>query len=170
MTNLVLRWGSQERPRIAGVLWIAAMLSILVGLQSSRQGILLVPPFAATLTILLYLPEVSIAQPVAVVAGCTAGAAIGTLLQIWLGFGAATAALGALVALVVLPLLRIYHPPGVALAMYPALLHPGLWFALRLVLPFTLAAVLSASLLSRCVPGWPRYPRIPDGGRQRRAS
>lgn len=165
MRQRALRWGSRQRPPIPGVLWIAAMLFVLVWLQGREQGILLVPPFAATLTILLYLPEVSIAQPVAVVAGCTAGAAIGTMLQLWLGVGATTAALGAVVALTVLPLLRIYHPPGVALAMYPALLHPGIWFAVRLVLPFTLAAVLSASLLSRWVPGWPAYPWQPASER-----
>lgn len=169
MQQLALRWGSRQRPPIPGVLWVAAMLFLLVWLQGRQQGILLVPPFAATLTILLYLPEVSIAQPVAVVAGCTAGAAIGTVLQVCLGVGATTAAVGAVAALIVLPLLRIYHPPGVALAMYPALLHPGIWFALRVVLPFTLAAVLSASLLSHWVPGWPDYSRQPACGRSRQA-
>lgn len=151
--------GSGHRLQITGALWVGGMLFVLVWLQGRQQEVLLVPPFAATLTILLYLPEVSIAQPVPIVAGCTAGAALGTLLRVLLGFGTGTAALAALTALVVLPLLRIYHPPGIALAMYPALLHPGIWFAARLVLPFTLVAVLSAALLSRCVPGWPRYPR-----------
>ena len=86
---------------------------------------MLVPPFAATKTILLYLPDVSIAQPFAIVVGSTVGTAIGTLLSVLFGFGAATAALAALAALIVLPLLRAYHPPGVALALYPALLHPA---------------------------------------------
>ncbi|HEY4114391.1 MAG TPA: hypothetical protein VGM17_10065, partial [Rhizomicrobium sp.] len=64
----------------------------------------------------------------------------------------------ALTALIVLPLVRAYHPPGVALAMYPALLHPGLWFAVQVVLPFTLAAVISAAVMSRLLHSWPRYP------------
>jgi hypothetical protein len=48
----------------------------------------------------------------------------------------------------VLPLLRAYHPPGVALAMYPPLLHPGVWFAVQVVLPFALVAVISTALMS----------------------
>jgi CBS domain-containing membrane protein len=42
--------------------------------------------------------------------------------------------------------------------MYPALLHPGLWFAVQVVLPFTLAAVISAAVMSRLLRSWPRYP------------
>jgi CBS domain-containing membrane protein len=64
----------------------------------------------------------------------------------------------ALAALLLLPLLRAYHPLSVALAMYPALLHPGFWFAVQAVLPFTLTAVLSAALMSRLLRSWPRYP------------
>jgi hypothetical protein len=66
--------------------------------------------------------------------------------------------LAALAALIVLPLLRAYHPPGAALAMCPALLHPGLWFAVQVVLPFTLVAVISAALMSRLLRNWPQYP------------
>jgi hypothetical protein len=53
------------------------------------------------------------------------------------------ALLAALTAVIMLPLLRVFHPPGVALAMCPALLHSGTWFAILVVLPFTLAAVIS---------------------------
>ena len=56
-------------------------------------------------------------------------------------------------------LIRAYHPPGVALAMYPVLLHPGHWFPLSVVLPFTLVAVGSAALVSRLVREWPVYPK-----------
>jgi hypothetical protein len=38
------------------------------------------------------------------------------------------------------------NPPGVALAMYPLLLHPGHWFPLSVVLPFTVIATGSAAL------------------------
>jgi CBS-domain-containing membrane protein len=158
LARIVTSWGTPHRPTLSGVLWIAVLLFGLAWLQRRHGGILLVPPFAATMTILLYLPDVSIAQPFAIVVGSTVGAAIGTLLSVLFGFGAGTAALAAIAALIVLPLLRVYHPPGVALALYPALLHPGTWFAVQVVLPFTIVAVVSASVLSRLLRGWPRYP------------
>lgn len=42
--------------------------------------------------------------------------------------------------------------------MYPALLHPGAWFAVYIVLPVTLVAVISAALMSRVLRRRPRYP------------
>jgi hypothetical protein len=42
--------------------------------------------------------------------------------------------------------------------MCPALLHSGAWFAIQVVLPFTLSAVISRAVLSRLVSNWPRYP------------
>jgi CBS-domain-containing membrane protein len=56
-------------------------------------------------------------------------------------------------------LIHAYHPPGVALAMYPLLLRPGHWFPLEVVLPFTVAAVGSAAVLSRMVKSWHTYPK-----------
>ena len=158
LDRLVARWGASRRPDLAGCLWMAALLGALAWLDLRHGGVFLVPPFAATMTILLYLPDVAIAQPFAIVVGSTLGAAIGTVLSLVFGFGPAIAMVAALTALIVLPLLRAYHPPGVALAMYPALLHPGLWFAVQVVLPFTLVAVITAALMSRLLRSWPRYP------------
>jgi CBS-domain-containing membrane protein len=93
-----------------------------------------------------------------VVCGSLFGAAIGTVLSVLLGFGPGVALLAALTAMIMLPLLRVFHPPGVALAMCPALLHCGAWFAILVVLPFALAAVISCAVLSRFVSSWPRYP------------
>ena len=157
--RMLARWGAALPWNLSTALWIAAMLTALAWLGRSEQLALLIPPFAATLTIIAYLPEVAIAQPLAVVCGSVGGAAIGTGLTLLLGFGPEVAVLAALAAMIALPLLRIFHPPGVALAMYPALLHPGAVFPLEVVLPFALAAVLSASLLSRLLPRFPRYPR-----------
>ena len=92
------------------------------------------------------------------VCGSLLGAAIGTVLSALLGYGPGVALLAALTAMIMLPLLRVFHPPGVALAMCPALLHSGAWFAILVVLPFTLAAVISCAVLSRLVSSWPRYP------------
>lgn len=43
-------------------------------------------------------------------------------------------------------------------AMVPLLVHPGKWFPLVVVLPFTVIAVCSAAVLSRLVERWPSYP------------
>jgi CBS domain-containing membrane protein len=151
-------WGTSQRPTLAGVLWMAGLLGVLVWLSGLHDRIFLVPPFAVTLTTLLYLPNAASAQPFAVIVGSTTGAAIGTLLSLLLGFGPGVAMLAALASLVVLPLLRAYHPPGIALAMFPPLLHPSWWFAVQAVLPFTLAAVVSAAVMSRLLRSWPLYP------------
>jgi CBS domain-containing membrane protein len=137
---------------------MAVLLSALTWLDLRGGGIFLVPTFAATMTTLLYLPSISIAQPLPVVVGSVLGATIGTVLSMFLGFGPGVAMAAALTALIALPLLRVFHPPGIALAMYPALLHPGPWFAVEVVLPFTLAAVISSAVMSRLLSSWPRYP------------
>jgi CBS-domain-containing membrane protein len=156
--RIITHWGTRHRPTVLGCLWMAVLLGALAWLDLRRGGIFLVPPFAATMTILLYLPDVSIAQPFTIIFGSAFGAAIGTVLSLFLGFGPGVAMVAAITALIALPLLRAYHPPGVALAMYPPLLHPGLWFAIQVVLPFTLVAVISAALMSRLLRRWPQYP------------
>ena len=155
---VVYTWGTHSRPNLAQYAWIVLMFGVLAGLEHNRIGLFLVPPFGATLTILLMLPDASVAQPYAVVAGSVAGAAAGTLLSLF-ARGPAMAIVAAVLAFGVMNLLRAYHPPGVALAMYPLLLHPGLWFPLGVVLPFTLAAAGSAAMMSRLVTAWPTYPR-----------
>ena len=67
-------------PATAGSVWMAVLLGALVWLDLRRGGIFLVPPFAATMTILVYLPDVAVAQPFAIVFGSTLGAATGTVL------------------------------------------------------------------------------------------
>ncbi len=142
------------------ILWALSLLVLLALADQSlhRLAVYLVPPFAATLSILLYLPQQAVAQPLPVVAGSTLGAASGTLLALAV-HGPMAAALIAGLLLWGLPRLGIYHPPAIALSMYPLLLHPGHWFPVIVVLPFTLVAVFSHSLLSSAVPSWIRYPR-----------
>jgi CBS-domain-containing membrane protein len=159
MLGRMLRsWCTLHRPAILGCLWMAVLLGSLTWLDFRDGGIFVFPAFAATLTILVYQPNVSIAEPIAVVCGSLLGATIGAVLSVLVGFGPGVALLAALTAMIMLPLLRVFHPPGVALAMCPALLHCGAWFAILVVLPFTLAAVISCAVLSRLVSSWPRYP------------
>lgn len=135
-TSFARRW--------LGVLWMTALLGALAWLGASRNAMFLVPPFGATLAILLYLPDAPIARPRAVIVGSLLGASLGTLLAALLGAGPLTAVLAALSSALVLTGSRTFHPPGVALAMYPALLHTGVGFPLEVVLPFTLIAILTA--------------------------
>jgi hypothetical protein len=39
--------------RLGGYLWVAAMFGVLAALEANRIGVFLVPPFGATLTILM---------------------------------------------------------------------------------------------------------------------
>lgn len=146
---------------VLGVVWMAVLLGGLAALQGNRLGTFLVPPFAATLTIVLLLPDVGLAQPLAVVAGSTLGAGVGTVAALAVGHDLWLAVLCPLVTIVVQLALGVYHPPGVALSIYPVLLRPGPWFPLETVLPFTLVAVGSAAALSRALGAWPTYPRRP---------
>lgn len=131
---------------------MTVLLGALAWLGASMDGLFLVPPFGATLAILLYLPDVEIAKPRSVICGSVVGAAIGTALTALLGADASTAVVAALAAALVLTAFRVFHPPGIALAMYPALLHPGWGFPFEVVLPFTLVAVISAPLVRRRMP------------------
>jgi len=156
--RIVTQWGTRSSLTWAGLLWIAVILFALVSLDVDHLGLFLVPPFAATLTIVLLLPDVGVAQPYAVVVGSTVGSTIGTVVSFF-GRGPLFAAIAALLALGIVTSIHAYHPPGVALALYPVLLHPGVWFPVEVVLPFALFAVSSASLCSRLFPTWPTYPR-----------
>ncbi len=162
--RIVRRWGTRSQLNIAEYLWILSMFGILAMLEDNRIGLYLIPPFGATLTILLDLPDAPVAQPYALVVGSVVGASIGTLLSLF-SRGAVMAIVAAVMAFGIVNLIHAYHPPGVALAMYPLLLNPGHWFPLAVVLPFALIATGSAALLSRLVERWPAYPKPLKGSR-----
>ena len=162
--RIVRCWGTKSNLSVAEGLWILSMFGVLACLEDIRIGLFLIPPFGATLTILLVLPEAQVAQPYALVAGSVVGASVGTLLSLF-SHGSLMAILAAVLAFGIMNLIHSYHPPGIALAMYPLLLHPGHWFPLIVVLPFTLTAAGSAALLSRLVEKWPAYPNPLRDGR-----
>lgn len=140
-------------------IWFATVLGGFAWLDGAGHPLTayLVPPFAATLSIILLLPRQPVARPAAIVLGSTLGAGMGTLAGLAV-HGPLFAALVAVLAFVALSRLGLYHPPALALSMYPLLLRPGPWFALAAVLPFTLVAVGTAVVLSRVVEAWPAYP------------
>jgi hypothetical protein len=65
--RLLRSWCTLHRPDMLGCLWMAVLLGSLTGLDFRDGGFFLIPPFTATLAILVYQPNVSIAQPIAVV-------------------------------------------------------------------------------------------------------
>ena len=126
-STIVQCWGTKPSLRISGYLWVAAMFGLLAILEANQIGVFLVPPFAATLTILVSLPDAPVAQPYALITGSVCGAAVGTGASC-IGRGIGMAVLAMIAAFVVISLIHAYHPPGVALASIPVLLHPGHWF------------------------------------------
>ena len=138
------------------------MFGVLAFLEFNKIGLYLVPPFGATLYILVLLSDAPIAQPYALIVGSVVGASIGTLLSLF-ATGLGMAVLAAIIACLVISLMHAFHPPAVALAMYPLLFHPGNWFPLVVVLPFTVIAVCSAAILSRLIDEWPAYPKPLQG-------
>ncbi len=156
--KMVRSWGTTSQLDWSHFLWIVVMFGILGALETNRIGLFLIPPFGATLSILLGIPEAAVAQPYPVVVGSVAGAGVGTILSLF-SHGDVMAIVAAVIAFGLVNLIHAYHPPGVALAMYPLLLRPGPWFPLAVVLPFTVATVGSAAVLSRMVKSWHAYPK-----------
>jgi CBS-domain-containing membrane protein len=161
--HVVRSWGTKSRLNLVEYVWILSMFGLLAGLEDYRFGLYLIPPFGATLSILLGLPEAPVAQPYALVAGSVVGATVGAVLGLF-ARGSLMAILAAVLAFGIINLIHAYHPPGVALAMYPVLLHPSHWFPLTVVLPFTVIASGSAALLSKLIDEWPAYPKSLKSG------
>ena len=154
-STVVRCWGTRPRLRPSGYLWVAAMFAVLAVLEANRIGVFLVPPFGATLTILMLLPDAPVAQPYALIAGSVCGAAVGTV------FGQRSRNGGARHDRCVYrhqPDSRLSSSSS-RLASIPVLLHTGHWFPLLVVLPFTAAAVGSAAAMSKWLPGRPVYPK-----------
>ena len=88
------------------------------------------------------------------IVGSVCGAAVGMRIS-FLGSGLVMAVFAMIAAFVVISLIHAYHPPGVALASIPVLLHPGYWFPPLVVLPFTVITVGSEAAMSKWLRGWP---------------
>ncbi len=157
-SRIVRSWGTEPTFNLAGHLWVVCMFGVLAVLEANKIGLYLVPPFGATLSILLLLPEAAIAQPYALIVGSVASASVGSLIGMF-DRGLGMAVFAAIVAFGVMSLIHAFHPPGIALALYPILLHTGHWFPLVIVLPFTVLAVGSAAVLSKLIDKWPAYPK-----------
>ncbi|MEM3857741.1 MAG: HPP family protein [Thermoprotei archaeon] len=140
-------------------LWLFTVL-LPFALASGNAAIYLFPPFAATATIILFIPSANLAQPYPVIVGSTIGATLGDALSLF-EHGPIWAALAAALSAFVMNAVKAYHPPGVALSLYPLLLRPPVSFPLTTVLPFTLLVTFSSAGLSRLLDRWPKYPSRP---------
>src|SRR6201987_5740844 len=110
LCSIVVRcWGTRPTLRLGGYLWVAAMFGLLAALEANRIGVFLVPPFGATLTILMLLPETPVAQPYALIVGSVCGAAVGTGISFF-GSGLVMAVVAMIAAFVVISLIHAYHP------------------------------------------------------------
>jgi CBS-domain-containing membrane protein len=85
LRTIVTSWGTEPKLSlpIHSYVWAVSMFGILAFLEFNKIGLYLVPPFAATLSILLLLPDAPIAQPYALIVGSVVGASIGTLLALF---------------------------------------------------------------------------------------
>ena len=155
--SMVESWGTKAKFSLPAYLWYLFIIALLALLTKIHSGAYLVPPFLATLSLIHLLPDAPISQPYAVIVGSVAGTGVGVLMTFF-GYGPFFAGASAAIAFIAIHWLRAYHPPGVALALYPALLHVPRLFPFQVVLPFTLVAVGSAALFSRLSPHWPKYP------------
>jgi hypothetical protein len=61
--RIVRSWGTKSRLNIAEYLWILSMFGVLAGLENNQIGLYLIPPFGATLTILIDLPQARSRNP-----------------------------------------------------------------------------------------------------------
>jgi hypothetical protein len=60
-SRIVYSWGTKCRLTLAQYIWILSMFGLLAFLNDHRLELYLSPPFGATLTILLGLPEAQVA-------------------------------------------------------------------------------------------------------------
>src|ERR1700741_2880360 len=79
LRTIITSWGTEPKRSlpIQSYVWALSMFGILAFLEFNKIGLYLVPPFAATLSILLLLPEAPVAQPYALIVGSVVGASIG---------------------------------------------------------------------------------------------
>src|SRR5882724_10351958 len=125
-STVVRCWGTRPTLRLSGYLWVAAMFRCAGGPGGE-------PDWSISGATFRGHPDDS-----HVVAGCTGRSTI--CIDCWLGlrgcrgtgisfFGSdlGMAVLAMIAAFIVISLIHAYHPPAVALASIPVLLHPGHW-------------------------------------------
>lgn len=138
-STIVRCWGTRPNLHVSGYLWVTAMFGVLAFLEANRIGIFLVPPFGATLTILMLLPDAAVAQPYALIAGSVGGAAVGTGVSFF-GRGVALSVLAMIVAFLV------FSP------CTPIILRESRWHRFRCC---CIPAIGSPLWLCFLLPSWP---------------
>lgn len=155
----VFRSGQPRLPwrrLVPAVLGIVVLVGLLGVVGRADDHIALFLGFAPSCVLVFLLPEAPVSQPVPVIGGCLTSACVGIIAAYTVPFTWWTAALTAGAATLVMALLRIIHPPAVAMAVI-ALSESADW--LFLVRPALIASVLivGAALLWHRIFGV-RYP------------
>jgi hypothetical protein len=112
MLRTLRSWGTESRLNIAEYFWILSMFGLLPCLDD-RMGLYLIPPFGATLTILIGLPEAQGAQPMpgsqVLLSELPSERYSPVFARIRDGHPCSSRSFG------IINLIHAYHPPGVAL-------------------------------------------------------
>lgn len=144
------------RRLLPAVIGIALLVGLLGLIGRADDHIALFLGFAPSCLLVFLLPEAPVSQPTAVIGGCVTSAFVGVVAAYLLPFTWWTAALTAAVATLAMALLRIIHPPAVAMAVIALSESADWWFVLQ---PALLASgvIVVAALVWHRVTGV-RYP------------
>lgn len=152
----------QTRPHVASALvaGIGGGLAIAaLALMTHQSGLLLLmAPFGASCVLLFALPQSPLSQPANVIGGHLLSAAIGLTLRALLPDSWWTVGLAVGLAIALMGLLRVTHPPAGADPIVVFVADPGFEFLLTPVLAGSLALVAMATVFHRGQGG--SYPNL----------
>ncbi|MFB7666013.1 HPP family protein [Kitasatospora sp. NPDC056138] len=135
-----------------------AVLLLLVAAGALLHQPMLIPPLAASATLVHSSPTLPLSQPRSVIGGHFLGALTGFAVLAGLGHSAWAAALAGGLALAVMMITRTPHSPATATAVIVVLQAPPAPRFLILLAAATVLLVLAGVAAARARPGAPAYP------------
>jgi CBS-domain-containing membrane protein len=138
--------------------WAKAALGALAGLGvvalagEASGATLLMAPLGASAMLLFGFPASPLSQPAPVIGGHLVAALVGLLFDHLLPAGWWSMAAAVAVAIAVMGILRLSHPPAAANPLVVMMAHPGWDFLLAPVLIGSIALVVIAVLIHRLPP------------------
>jgi CBS-domain-containing membrane protein len=146
---------------------IGALAAIgVVALASEASGaVLLIAPMGATAMLLFGFPASHLSQPAPVVGGHVVATLVGLLFDTLLPSGWWSMAAAVAVAIALLGVARLAHPPAAADPLVVMMIHPGWGFVVMPVLVGSVILVLAAVAIHRLPPRTVVYPLpVPQPG------
>lgn len=138
-----------------GGLVAIALVAIMAELAGSLAPI---APLAASCVLVFAAPESPMAQPANVIGGHVLSTAVALALDAVLPGGWYSIALGVGVAILLMGVLRLTHPPAGADALVVLTVHPGLDYLFFPVLAGSVTMVAVGVAVHRLLPPRGRYP------------